>query len=217
MAGFLDRQTRIVDMVLTGRGKDLLSRGELNFCYWIPFDDEINYDPFISSSGSMGLAQLSASIDVEIENTPVREATTGYRYTNSSGSDFTNVHRPMYTMPQGQQVLPRAVFPVTGSRDLNTKQRRVQRVYHTRDADGRYLNTIDPVDIGVERFDPTRFSLDMSYTNDSFPHDFNPEGFHVRLYRSGSMGLTEVSPKRDMNNDIAYNNDVKVNTCQKGE
>lgn len=216
MAGFLDKQTRIVDMVLTGYGKGLLSRGELNFCYWVPFDDEIDYKPVISTSGSISATQLSASIDLSIENTPIREATTGYKYLNSSGSDFTNVHRPMYTMPQGQSVLPRTTFPNTTSRQLNTKQRKIQRIYHTRDVDGKYLNPLNPVDIGVERFSPSEFSLEISYSNDSFPNDFQPEGFHIVVYKSGSAGLTEVIPKRDLNNDLAYNNDVKVNTGRKG-
>lgn len=217
MAGFLDRQTRIIDMVLTGYGKSLLSKGELNFCYWIPFDDEIDYDPFIASSGTMSAEFLSASIVNEIANTPVREATTGYKYLNSSGSDFTNVHRPMFTMPQGQAIIPRAIFPTEDPREINSKQRKMQRVYHVRDESGKYVNDLQPVDLGVERFQGTSFTLDMSYQNDSFPNDFQPEGFHLRLFRSGSDGLTEVAPKRDMANDIAYNNDVKMHTGKKGE
>lgn len=214
MAGFLDRNTRIIDMVLTGHGKSLLSQGQLRFCYWTPFDDEVDYQPPIVQSASMSPEQLSASIYRSIEDTPIREATTGYRTLNSSGSDFTNVHRPIFTMAQGQVVLPRTVFPHEENRNIHTTQRKVQRIYQDRDRRGRYANSLEARDIGTERFDASTFSLEFSYTKDSFPSDFQPEGFHVRVYRSGSNGWAEVVPRRDMSNDISYNNDVRVFTGQ---
>lgn len=217
MAGFLDKNTRIIDMVLTNHGKKLLAKGELNFTYWIPFDDEIDYDPYIAESGSISEAQLSSSIYLSIENSPVREATTGYRNFNLSGSDYTNVHRPMFTKPQGQEVLPRSLFPVSSSRSIETKQRRVQRVYKDRDEKGKYLNPIEPVDVGVERFASSNFSIEIGYEKNSFPGDFQPEGFHIRIMQSGSEGLVEIPSKRDMNNDLSYNNDVRVFVIKKTE
>lgn len=216
MAGFLDRSTRIIDLVLTGYGKSLLSKGQLNFCYWIPFDDETDYQPYISQSGSLSSAQLTAAFNESIELSPVREATTGYRSFNSSGSDFTNVHRPLFTMAQGQTVLPRTIFPVTSSREVSTKQRRVQRLYIDRDVGGKFVSPIDPVDIGVERFESTSFTLEFSYMKDSFPTDFQPEGFSVKMFKSGSFGLIEVDPRRDMSNDLSYTNDVRVFTGRRG-
>lgn len=44
MAGFLDSESQIIDMVLTGHGKKLLSHGQLRFVYWAAYDDEIMYD-----------------------------------------------------------------------------------------------------------------------------------------------------------------------------
>lgn len=216
MAGFLDRDTRILDMVLTSYGKRLLSRGELNFCYWTPFDDEVDYNPFIAGSASLSDDQLSSSVYQSIETTPLREATTGYRNFNASGSDFTNVHRPIFTMAQGQDILPRASFPDSGSREVQTYQRKVQRVYTDKDEEGKYLNPIQNVDLGVERFRSTFFTLELSYHRDSFPTDFQPDGFHVRVLRSGSSGWAEVDPRRDMNNDLAYSNDVRVFTGRRG-
>lgn len=212
MAGFLDRQTRVIDMVLTGYGKSLLSKGALNFCYWVPFDDEIDYDPYIADSGSLSAAQLSSSIDREIENTPIREATTGYRNFNASGSDTTSVIRPMFTMKQGQRVLPRAVFPDMSGSNVTVKQRQVQKIFKTSDENGKFVSPLQPVDMGVERFDPSSLIVDLSYSRDSFSTDQQPDGFHITVFKSGSSGLTEVSPKRDSNNDIAYNNDVRVHT-----
>src|SRR5580704_7370511 len=107
MAGFLDKQTRIIDMVLTAAGRNLLSRGKLNFTYWMSFDDEIDYQPFISQSGTMTALQFSSSLYDEIESTPIREAVAGYQITNMIMGDTTNVIRPLYTMPQGQATIPR--------------------------------------------------------------------------------------------------------------
>lgn len=215
MAGFLDRNTRIVDMVLTNQGKSLLSQGELRFCYWAPFDDEIDYQPYIAESGTLTTEQLTASFYRSIEETPIREAVTGYRDFGPSGSDTTNVNRPIFTMAQGQTVLPRTVFPFEAARSIVTKQRRVQKIYQTRDKKGKYTNSIDPQDMGTERFESSAFVLDFSYTKDSFPPDFQPEGFRIQVFRSGSNGFVEVTPRRDMSNDLAYNNDVRAFTGQK--
>lgn len=212
MAGFLDRNTRVLDMVLTNPGKTLLSRGQLRFCYWIPFDDEIVYTPYIAESGSLTPAQLSASIDLSIENSFVREATTGYRVSNSSGSDQTNLNRPMFTMPQGQDHIPRALFPVHEQRTLTTTQRRVQRVYKSGDESGAYLNAMESVDLGTERLDSTLVAVELSYSKDSFSPDFKPDGFLIRVMKSGSSGLTEVYSKRDLRNDLCYGSDVRVFT-----
>lgn len=222
MAGFLDRDTRIIDMVLTSQGKSLLSKGALKFCYWIPFDDEIDYRPFLAESGSLSTAQLSASVYRSIEETPIREATTGYRNFNASGSDYTNVHNPMFTMPQGQVVLPRSSFPSTSSsldsqhHQIRTSQRKVQRIYQDRDNWGKFSNKIEPMDIGTERYESSNFVLEFSYTKDSFPPDFPTEGFHIRILRSGSNGWVELDPRRDMSNDLTYSNDVRVFTGRRG-
>lgn len=202
-------------MVLTNQGKSLLSQGQLRFCYWTSFDDEIDYKPYVAESGSLSADQLVAALNQSIEDTPIREAVSGYRELGPSGSDTTNVNHPMFTMGQGQTVLPRSIFPADGTREIETKQRRVQRIYQGRDKTGKYVNSIDPQDLGIERFDSSAFVLDFGYTKDSFPPDFQPEGFHVRIFRSGSNGFTEVVPRRDMSNDLAYSNDVRVFTGQK--
>ena len=56
MAGFLDAKERVIDLVLTDQGKQLLLKGQLNFCYWIPFDDEVCYQPTVTVYGSASLA-----------------------------------------------------------------------------------------------------------------------------------------------------------------
>lgn len=223
MTGFIDRNTRIVDMVLTNYGKRKLSNGDLRFCYWIPYDDEIDYDPYVSqnfsgtftlsgskpglsgftiiSSGTLTSEQLSASIDSLIESTPIREATTGYRNFNRSGSDFTNVHRPMFTMSQGQNILPRANFPITGSREVQAFQRGVYKRYDSFDEQKM---------LGIERFNSSKFELDFSYKKDAFKDKTSLEGFFIQIFSNESSGWYRLLPRRDSNNNITYNNDINM-------
>lgn len=211
MAGFLDKNDRIIDMVLTNEGKRLLSNGELRFCYFALFDDEVDYRPFVANSSSLTTDQLSSSIEDQIENTLVREASTGYRAYNLSGSDFVNVHRPLFTIPQGQTVLSRmsASLPSSDTYHIQTKQRKIQEIHVQRDPSGNVIQTLGPFDRGFERYDPSGITVDLSISD--FPVDpDHRQGFLVRVYQSGTEGLFEVKDRRDMSNDICYNNDMKL-------
>lgn len=210
MAGFLDRDTRIIDMVLTGYGKRLLSKGDLNFCYWVAYDDEVDYDPFIVESSSLSSIQLSASINQSIEDTLVREATTGYRLFNADGKDTTNVVNPLFTSHQKQTVVPKMV--VSGSASVTTYQREVKKEHVVTEVNGMSVAPINSVDVGVERYGSSTDLIEMSYEKDSFPKDFKTDGFFITVFLSGSGGLVEVKPKRDINNDLCFMNDLKVHT-----
>lgn len=211
MGGFLDKNTRVIDMVLTGEGKHLLSRGELKFVYWTPFDVEVDYDPFLVNSGSLTAAQLSASINEQIENSPIREATTGYPRLNTSGSDETNVSNPLFSVPQGHRVIPRLVTSApSGTVELEVKQRKVSEIHQKRDFQGKITEQIGPFDRGFERFDVSAVGLEYGYSKDGFPADHVFDGFLVKVYRSGSDGLTEVYERRDAKNALAFNNDLRL-------
>jgi hypothetical protein len=212
VAGFLDKNTRVVDMVLTGLGKSLLARGELGFVYWAAFDDEVDYVPFISTSGSLTGEALSGSIDDQIDATLVREATTGYRFWNSSGSDETNVRLPLFTAPQGHAVIPRmtASDGPTGSIHLEVTQQKFSEMLVRRDPSGKVTQQLGPYDRGFERFDASTFSLEYGYTQGSWPADHSYEGFLVRVFRSGSDGLQELEPRHDLSNELAYSNDLRL-------
>lgn len=212
MGGFLDKETRIVDMVLTGLGKRLLSQGDLSFVYWVPFDDEVDYDPYIYNSGSLTMAQMSQSQFDQVEATLVREATSGYRSMNKSGSDYTNVHRPLFNMPQSQRVLPRMQSSFgTGSVELTleVKQRKVYDIHIRKDQFGNTIEQLGPYDRGQERYESSNVILGYKYAPGSFPPDFNSDGFLVRVYRSGSEGLIEVGERLDSENQIAYGPEIR--------
>jgi hypothetical protein len=196
MAGFLDAKERIIDMVLTGEGKYLLSRGELNFVYWAAFDDEVDYDPYISNSASLSAAQISSSIAVLIEDTPLREVTTGYTRFNKSGSDNTNVNRPLYKMPQGQSVLPTFFTHGEATSSLSARQ------YIKYENEGTISN--------IKISDTSKSTLQFGYTKDSFPPEYQYEGILLRVYRSGSEGWIELGQQFDSNSNICFGKEIKV-------
>lgn len=211
MAGFLDKETRIIDMVLTGYGKDLLSKGELRFAYWVPFDNEVDYDPPIMNSASLSSVALTASKFDQVEATLVEEAKTGYRRLNNSGSDTTNVYGPMFMMAHGQRVIPRmtASDGPTGSIELEVKQQKFSDLHVKKDQFGNTIEQLGPFDRVISRFDASNFTFGYKYAAGSFPSDYQPEGFLVRIYRSGTEGLQEVFERRDEENHVAFNNDLR--------
>jgi hypothetical protein len=205
MAGFLDKETRVIDMVLTAEGRKLLSKGELNFIYWMPFDDEVDYDPFIADSGSLSATELSASIDRQLEATLVQEANRGYARTSLRVEDRTNVYRPIFTIPQGQTILPKLVaIHRTSSLEISIPQEKVVDKHM-----GPILASIY-ADRGYRTFNSTRAYLEYSYTPGSFPDGHSHEGFLVRVYESGSSGFREIDPRYDMDGQVSYKNDLRL-------
>lgn len=210
MAGFLDKNTRIVDMVLTGRGRMLLSQGELNFTYWAAFDDEVDYNPFISTSGSMTVAQLSSTLDDQLNATLVHEAVSGYGIGNASGSDNTNVRRPIFTMAHGQANVPRMrqLGGPSASFSIGVKQQKIQDALIKKDAQGRVIERLGPYDRAVVRYDPSKVSFTYGYGTNDFPAEYQTEGFLIRVYTTGSGGMIEMKERRDLEDRISFNNDL---------
>lgn len=206
-------------MVLTGYGKDLLSKGELRFVYWVPFDDEVDYDPPIMNSASLTSVALTGSIFDQVEATLVEEAKTGYAKLNKSGSDHTNVFRPLFTMAHGQRILPRmtASDGPTGSVNLEVKQQKFTEVHVKKDQFGNTIEQLGPFDRTISRYEASNKTFAYKYAPGSFPSDYQPEGFLVRVYRSGTEGLVEIDERLDERNDIAFNNDLKFFPGRVGE
>jgi hypothetical protein len=210
MAGFLDKNERIIDMVLTGLGRDLLAKGDLRFVYWMPFDDEVDYDPYISQSGSLTAAELSASRVEQTEESLVREATTGYRSTNAVSLDTTNVSRPVFTMPQGQSQLPRMFVSQTGTLSIEIKQKKIVDHKQKKDQFGNVTGHIGPIHRGHERYGSSSRSVECAYVPGSFLPEQQLDGFMLRVFKSGSDGLTEVPEKLDSSNSIVFGGEIVV-------
>lgn len=210
MAGFLDKQDTVLDVVLTDEGKHQLSSGELEFCFYSFFDDEVDYDPYIANSSSLSETELRAAKNYQIENSLVREASVGYQYQQSRNCiDKINLNRPLFTMPQGNVTLPRASYaPVNASGSIEILQRKQQEVFITRDLDGNIIETVGPVDVGFEKFDSTTYNIDFSI--DDFFDESSQKGFLTRVFKSGSDGLVEIHLKKDFIGDHSYGVDIKT-------
>lgn len=206
MAGFLEKENTIVDMVLTLEGKRLLSLGELEFTYFALLDDEVDYDPYIPSSSSMSSEVLSGTVYTAMESSLVREAVPGYRMgRNLAGSDFTNGSRFLFSVKQGSQYLPHLTAS-DGLADVNisVNQRRLSRPVET--ADGTVQE-----DIGFDRFasEDGRFSFSLD-DQSSLEPDPTEQGLLLRVFRSGSGGLVELHPSRDSGNRLTFGPDISV-------
>lgn len=216
MAGFLDPKERVIDMVLTDVGKSLLLKGELQFVYWIPFDDEVDYNPYVSESGSLSASALQARKDELTESPLVREATMGYRGLNFREEDTTNVNRPMFSAPPGvgqSFALPELSVDPTGT-TVEIKQRSVKRYF------GGLLNSDAVQIIGIRRYDPAQVRVQASYSAGSYPADTQTEGFLVTVYQSSTIrvdelgqdvgGFQEIIHNFDSSGSIVYLNDLTL-------
>jgi hypothetical protein len=214
MAGFLDKDTSVVDMILTSYGKEMLAKGEFDVMYYAFFDDVVDYAASVSESGSLTVEQMSGSHVDELEVTLVSEAVPGMLHgMDLRAMDTTNVNKPVFTMPQGQKTLSVARYDPTGSFEtVRMRQRKVVDVYRTKDALGNVQEIIEK-DRGFEIIDSSRVSVNMSI--DEFFEYGADDGFLLRVYVSGSRyvdsnGYVELDPKRDFDYMISFGDLVRV-------
>lgn len=187
MAGFLDRKERVVDMVLTNKGRKLLSEGKLNFSFWSVFDDEVDYSPTDDEQRVVDLT----------EDSLVLEAVFGYRDGNGILHDKVNVRNPIFTDGKNDGFIQR--MEINPDRDLtiSSDQKKLSN-----------KNVVSTVDVGFERLNASVENIWLGY--DGFPVDGRPEGFLVEFYVSGSDGLQKVEVQRDLSNTLVIRNDLSV-------
>jgi len=217
MPGFLDPKERVIDMVLTDTGKSLLLKGDLQFVYWIPFDDEVDYDPFVWNSASLDAGELEARKQQLTETPLIREATMGYKGLNLKAEDTTNVINPMYSAPPGvgqNYPLPQLIPSLTGA-NVQMKQAVVMKYY----GDDQVSKAQR---VGVRRFNPSLEVLEMRYDAASYPAETQTEGFLITMYQSGAIHVDEtgtvigsgsyeeVLHNIDSSGSIAFLNDLRL-------
>jgi len=210
MAGFLDKNTRVIDMVLTDYGKELYSKGELQFSFYAFSDDEVDYNPWISNSGSLTSVALTASIQEQVEATLVREAVFGKpRNMCPVAKDQTNIKELLFTIPQGQKTLPRiTISPDSLSGSIHSIQQKIQRSVVHRDSEGSTINKAENIDLGFKTSNASKYVIDFDLKE--FLNKESNEGFLIRLFSSGSGGLVELTHKRDLDDVLSYSNDVRL-------
>jgi len=237
MAGFLDPKERVIDMVLTDTGKQLLMKGELRFVYWVPFDDEVDYFPITGSAFmTTSFGQTYEQRSQELTESPlVREATMGYRGLNLAEEDLTNVNRPMFTAVPGVGLttpLPQAVID-TGPVTVQISQKKLMKTYVQRDHEGWPIGgQVGPLTVGFKRFDGSEVPVRATYSTGSFTNDSQLEGFLLTMYQSSTLvqksigaglladtyiiegggggGHQEILHNRDSNGNIVYRNDITL-------
>lgn len=207
--GFLDKNSEVIDMILTAEGRRLLSEGDLDFTYYSFMDDEIDYNPFVSNSGSYSDADLKLFKTRQIEESPVGEALSGmFKGSNYLSKDTVNGQSFLFTMPQGSSVIPRMTVSPVGSGSIIVKQRKVQSVILKKASNGSIIEKIGPTDVGYEKFDSSNFAISLDVL-DSFSPE-KREGFLISIFKSGSDGLVQVDSKRDSSGIRTYSNDMSL-------
>lgn len=186
--GFLDNRTEIIDFVLTDVGKKLLASGKLEFDSWAAFDTGVDYDPYISNSGSFSEEQLNDVKREQIEATLVTEALAG-NIDDRSCRDMTNLSSPLFTVSSKQSILPRLkIAGSTGSLVVEIRQ--------------------TPVGQSYRRFDSTKERLSLGYGDDKVSSDEGFNGFGLSVMLSGSDGLKSIDGKIDSNGSLVYGSDL---------
>ena len=234
MSGFLDPKERVIDMILTETGKQLLMKGELRFVYWIPFDDEVDYNPPNVTQDPGHLQQTVQERTQELVETPlVRECSMGYRGLNLVSEDLTNVHRPMFTAVPGVGLstpLPQMTLDVTGVA-VSMEQAKLTKTYVQKDSQGKTIvGQVGPVTTGFQRSNASTQVVNASYSTGAFTDDSRYEGFLITVYQSSSLvsssigtgtlsdvylisgqgGHQEILHNRDSQGNIVYSNDLAL-------
>lgn len=167
--GYLDKQSRVIDIVLTERGRRLYAVGQLDFAFFGLFDDGLDYDPYYSGT------LTDHEREEQIESTPMLEAPFIREVRGASAPMEPRSH--LFTAAPGYDSIPQMASPIDATEvDLAADQRR---------RDGMYVRT-----------GTSQAQIEMSVVGDT--EQGNP-GFIVRVFSSGSNGLQALDLRKDLN------------------
>ncbi len=165
---FLDRQSRVVDFILTEHGRKLYALGQLDFEFFSLLDDGIDYDPWATGSLS------DAAREAQVEATPSWEAPFVRDVRGATAPLEPTSH--LFAASQGFTYLPFMSAPLDGSSSsLMCDQRRDGDAYR------RTGTSVAQIDLGLR----------------GQPENGNP-GFIIRVFKSGSSGLSLIEPRTDL-------------------
>jgi len=168
--GFLDKKDRIIDLVLTERGRQLYGQGLLEFTYFAVFDDGLDYDP-VPSTGTLTDDQR----EQQMETSLVMEAP--YVRSQRGSSLLFEPLNHVFTAADGFSIIPKISSPATGSFEIVCDQ------YPGSKTGAKYTRSASTV---------AKLGLEL----DGDVEAGNP-GFMVKVFVSGSTGLQELEPIRD--------------------
>lgn len=184
--GFLDRKSRVVDVVLTGRGRELFAAGELDFAYYSFFDDGIDYDPW--STGSL----TDEERDELVYSSPMLEAPlVPDRRSNTLPLEPTSF---VFKAAPDYGAVPRLLSPYhTGSQAVLRCDQVSSGSFFIRTGTGF---AVIPLEISAEAG--------------------GSEGFSVHVYSSGTQGMTEVHPKLDLRGQVSLDPFLSISVDEEG-
>lgn len=186
--GFLDRKDRVLDVVLTEEGRRQFALGKLEFAYFSVNDDLIDYDPWISDSGSYDAAGLEERRNQLIESTPLLEAPIVLR--PERRRDAVSALAPtssLFTAAQRYSRLPSMVLNPSGSASLSVIQ---------------YPTAVGTSAMTYGREQSTYVLVDLGHVGDI--DQATGVGFKVEVYESSSDGLKNLSMRRDLSERPSY-------------
>jgi len=166
--GYLDRQSRVFDVILTERGRKLYAAGQLDFAYFGLFDELIDYDPWYS--GSLSETEREAMI----EATPILEAPFIKDVRGATAPLEPTDH--LFTAASDYLTIPHMDAPTDGSElSLMADQRGTGGEFRRT---GTNLAQIDLRVVGeAEKGNP---------------------GFVIRVFATGSNGMQPLDLRRDL-------------------
>lgn len=191
MAGFLDKNSRVVDFILTAQGKKKLSQGKLNFKFYTFFDDGIDYDSYVENSSSLSNVALTESKLSNIDETLVFEPVYGLldERSNNRTEDNLNLKSQLFTKPLNLNIIPEfSINNTTGSFDIGVEQSNVK-------------GSSDE-DVGFVTSNSTNLNIEFKISD--FFEEFKQKGVLIKLFHSSSSGLRQVLAKRDFNEVVSY-------------
>src|SRR3990167_5041888 len=114
MGGLLDKKERIFDIILTNKGRELLSKNQLNFTWYAFSDDSIDYSGSIKDT-----LATTGSLDDYMQKMFINEV--DQRNTTKS-NDLKNF---LFTAPVNTNILPEFRISLTGSINLKRKYKTI--------------------------------------------------------------------------------------------
>jgi hypothetical protein len=110
--GFLDAKERVLDVVLTDKGRELLSQNLLDFEFYAFSDDGVDYAGALTAS-----LQVSGSVDDYIRRTLIIEAG---QFKDSKEQRDMNTF--LYTIPSRRRTLPQLVTNFDDTPDITLRR-----------------------------------------------------------------------------------------------
>ena len=119
--GYLNKQSRVIDIVLTEHGRKLYAIGDLNFEYFALFDDGIDYDPWSTGSLTDNERELQIDATLSLEAPFIKDVM-------GTIAPLEPINH-LFTASPGFELIPQMLLPNNDSISLAADQRNNNGIY----------------------------------------------------------------------------------------